>query len=221
MKGILTIGLVLTSVSSQAIVVDNFLSGSYDSGGISSGSDNSWISATVLGEIRYQNLSVTSNPLVGTAKCRVITSPGVLEVSTDTDVDVNYTLGFGYATSSLVPASNQLNQNFSTIPFINLGVRTNDIAQPVTITLFTNGGANSYSRTLTVGGGIVSPAPVNYLFDFSSVAANLGDVDGIKIFFDPAPGGDFSLNGVQAVPEPASLSVLALCSILILKRKKK
>jgi hypothetical protein len=104
---------------------------------------------------------------------------------------------------------------------LNMNVRTNDLFLPVTVTLYTNGGANSFTRTLNVAAGINSASPVTYQFDFSSDAASLGDVDGIKFYFDPTAGGDFSLNSIQTVPEPMSIAVLSVGALALLRRRKK
>ena len=222
MKGLIFIGLIALGATAQAVVIDDFMTGSYNSGAITSGTVNNWsAAASAIGGIRYDSLTVTSNPLLGDSKCRVITNPGVLEVSTDTDVDINFTLGYGFANSSSTPASNPLNTNFMSSPIVRLDFRTNDLTMPVTVTLYTNGGTNSFTRTATVVGGIFSAAPVAYQFDFTSDAASLGDVDGIKIFFDPAPSGDFSLNGIQAVPEPMSITAVSLGALVLLRRRKK
>ena len=222
MKGLVFIGLLALGATAHAVVIDDFLTGGYNSGAITSGTVNNWsVAASAMGGIRYDSLTVTANPLLGDSKCRVITNPGVLEVSSDTEVDINFILGYGYANSSTTPTSNPLNKNFTSSPIIQLDFRTNDQNMPVTVTLYTNGGANSFTRTATVVGGIFSQNPSGYQFDFTSDAASLGDVDGIKIFFDPASSGDFSLNSVEAVPEPMSLTVLSLGALALLRRRKK
>ena len=222
MKYLALVGLIAVGASAHATMIDDFMTGSYNSGAISAGTVNSWTgAASALGGNRYQSLSVITNPLGGDAKCRVITTPGVLDVSSDSDVDIDYTLGYGYANSSTVVASNPLNFNFMSIPIIDLNFRTNDLTLPVTVTLYTNGGANSFSRSVNINAGIFSGSPLSYQFDFTSDAASLGDVDGIKIYFDPAAGGDFSLNGIQAVPEPMSLIALSLGAAALIKRSKK
>ena len=222
MKYLALVGLIAVGASAHATMIDDFLTGSYNSGAISAGTVDSWTTAgSAIGGIRYQSLSVILNPLGGDAKCRVITTPGVLDVSSDSDVDIDYTLGYGYANSSTVVASNPLNSNFTSIPIIDLNFRTNDLSLPVTVTLYTNGGANSFSRTLNVNAGIFSASPVSYQFDFTADAASLGDVDGFKIYFDPAAGGDFSLNGIQAVPEPTTIAALSLGALVLLRRRKK
>ena len=126
----------------------------------------------------------------------------------------------GLQTAS-TPGSNPLGQNWSLNPIIDVTVRTNDISQPVVATIYTNGGANSYTRTLNLAGGITAPAPVDYLFDFTSVAGNLGHVDAVTLTFDPAPGADFSLTSVTTVPEPMSFAVLSVGVLALLRRKKK
>lgn len=222
MKGILFFGLIGLGACANAAIVDDFLTGTYNSGGVTTGNVSNWASAaSAAGGIRYTSMNVISNPLLGDAKCRVISTAGVLDVSTDADVDINFTLGYGFGSSLTVPASNPLNLNLTSIPIVSLNFRTNDQTQPVVVTLYTNGGANSYVRTMNVLGGVFSVSPVAYNFDFTSDAALLGDVDGIQIDFDPASGGDFSLNGVQTVPEPASVAALALGAAVLLRRRKK
>jgi hypothetical protein len=222
MKGLIVVGGVLLGASANAVMLDDFMTGGYNSGAISAGTVDAWTAAaTATGGIRFQSLTVTANPLGGDAKSRVITAAGVLDVSTDSDVNINYTLGYGYAAASTVAASNPLNLNLTSNFLVNLNFRTNDQAQPVTVTLYTNGGANSFTRTLNVSGGITSAFPVSYQFDFSSDAASLGDVDGIKIFFDPTDGGDFSLTNVEAVPEPMSIVALSIGALALLRRRKK
>ncbi|MBS1703728.1 MAG: PEP-CTERM sorting domain-containing protein [Armatimonadetes bacterium] len=222
MKGLFLAGFVVLGATAFAGTVDDFMTGSYNSGSFTSGSVSAWTSASsALGGIRYDVLTITDNPFVGDAKTRVITTPGILEVSTDTDVDTTFTLGYGYALSSTSPASNELNVNWTSTPLLSMTFRSNDIAQNVTATIYTNGGASSYTRTLGIAGGIVPASPQTYMFDFTSDAASLGDVDAVKFDFDPAPGADFSLTGINSVPEPASIAALAIGAAALLRRKKK
>ena len=221
MKILMAAGLVLVGACAQAFTIDDFLTGGYNSGGVSSGTVDSWTAATVSSGIRFQSFTVVTNPLGGDAKCRVITTPGVLEVSTDTDVDINYTLGYGYANASTTASSNPMNLDMTSNFLVNVEFRSNDLVQPMSVTLYTNGVANSFTRSAVISAGIMSGSPVTYQFDFSADAASLGDVDGIKFYFDPAAGGDFSLNGINAVPEPMSIVALSLGAIALLRRRKK
>ncbi len=222
MKGLFLAGFVVLGASAFASPVDDFMTGSYTSGAFTSGSVSGWVNAPgSLGGVRYTDLNITNNPFVGDAKTRVITTPGILEVSTDTEVDTEFTLGYGFAANSTTAASNALNLNWTSTPLVALTFRSNDIVQPVTATIYTNGGASSFTRTLNIAGNITSASPQTYTFDFSSDAASLGDVDAVKFFFDPAPGADFSLSAINTVPEPMSLAVLSIGAAALLRRKKK
>lgn len=222
MKGLFLAGFVVLGASAFAGSVDDFLTGTYNSGAFTSGSVAAWVSAgSALGGIRYTDLTITANPFVGDAKTRVITTPGILEVSTDTEVDTAFTLGYGFANLSATPASSPLNVDWSSTPLVEITFRTNDLLQPVTATIYTNGGASSFTRTLNVAGGITSASPQTYIFDFSSDSASLGDVDAVTFDFDPSAGGDFSLQSINTVPEPMSLAVLSIGAAALLRRKKK
>jgi len=222
MKGLFLAGFVVLGASAFAAPVDDFLTGSYNSGSFTSGSVSAWVNAGgALGGIRYSNLAITANPFIGDAKTRVITTPGILEVSTDTEVDTAFKLGYGFASLSSTPASSPLNLDWSATSLLDVTFRTNDLAQQVTATIFTNGGASSFTRTLNIAGGITSAFPQTYSFDFSTDAASLTDVDAVTFDFDPAAGGDFSLTSINTVPEPMSLAVLAIGAAALLRRKKK
>ncbi len=222
MKGHFSFGILCLGAVSFATPLDDFMTGAYNSGSFSAGSVSAWTTgAGAVGGIRYTDLTITNNPFGGDAKTRVITTPGILEVSTDTEVDTLFTLGYGYNTLSTTPASNPLNLNLSSTPLVNLDFRTNDLLQPVTVTLFTNGGASSYTRSMNILGGLSGPFVQTYTFDFSSDAASLTDVDGIRIDFDPAAGGDFSLSGINTVPEPMSIAAISIGAAALLRRKKK
>lgn len=222
MKGLFVCGFLVVGAASYATQLDDFVTGTYNSGAFSSGSVSAWTNASgAIGGIRYTDLIITSNPFGGDAKTRVITTPGILEVSTDTEVDTQFVLGYGYAASSTTPASNPLNLNLTASPLVNVTFRSNDLLQPVVVTMFTNGGASSFTRTLNIAGGITSASPQTYSFDFTSDAASLGDVDAIRFDFDPAAGADFSLTSINTVPEPASMAVIGLGVAALLRRKRR
>ncbi|MEI7576314.1 MAG: PEP-CTERM sorting domain-containing protein [Armatimonadota bacterium] len=209
------------AAASQAFVLDDFSTGSFNSGYFSSGSVNAWVNASgAQGGNRFLSSTITANPLGGDARARVVTVAGIYSVGTESQVDIVSRLGYGFANSSLTPASNPLNTDLSLNPKLDLVFDSNDVAQPVTATIYTNGGANTHTLTLNAPGGIVPSSPQSLVFDFTSVAGLLTDVDAIVFDFDPSAGGDFSLTTVQAVPEPASIAVLGL-GIAALKRRRK
>ena len=206
---------------SQAFILDDFSTGSYNSGYFSSGTIDAWVaSGSAVGGNRFLSTSITANPLGGDARARVITTAGIYSVGTESQVDITSRLGYGYANSSTTAASNPLNLNLVSNPLLKLTFDSNDVVQPVTASLTLNGGASTISLTSNAPGGIAPGSPFVLTFDFTSVAGTLVDVDAITFDFDPAPGGDFSLSTVQAVPEPASLAVLAI-GLVALKRRRK
>ena len=190
-------------------------------GAFSSGNQDAWTNASVFGGIRLTSLTIVNNPLGGDAKTRVITTPGILEVSSDSDVDTNMLLAYGVASNSFIVGSNSLNLDFTGTPIVEVAFRSNDIAQPVTVWLYNNDGAQILTRTLNIAAGITPSSPMTYGFDFTSDIANLGDIDAIAFTFDPAPGGDFALTGINTVPEPMSIAVLSVGALALLRRRKK
>lgn len=87
-----------------------------------------------------------------------------------------------------------------------------DAAMDVTITV--SDGVNSADLTQSLI--TASMTPFSFAFDLSMFnnvgAVDLGNLGSIDIFFDPAAGQDFEINGVSftMMPEPSTLVLLAL-----------
>jgi hypothetical protein len=221
MKKLVILGLLGCVASANAVLIDDFTTGAYNSGYISSGSVIDWTAASVPGGVRGTFLDIQSNPLGNDARLRVQTTFGVFQVSSESSVDAFVQIGYGFASGSAVVGSNPLNLNGSANPLLTMKVRSNDVAFPVSAILYTNNGANSYTRNISLPGAIVPSSPQNVVFDFTADAALLGDIDAIIINFDPAADGDFSVTNLAMVPEPASMAVLGLGAAALLRRRKK
>lgn len=207
-----------TAVSAHALTLDDFLTGNYSGPFITTGSDIAFTpAASALGGSRYTNITILSNAIGGSARLRTSTSLGRLFVSNESGVGSAIKLGYGFSTTT--PASAPLNLNMSSAAKVDVKFESNDLSMPVTVTLFTNGGTPSYSRTATISGGITSS--FTQTFDFSADASLLGDVDAVEISFAPQVDGDFSLSNVSAVPEPATLVGLGVASIAFFKKRRR
>jgi hypothetical protein len=164
---------------------------------------------------------VQSNPLGNDARLRVQSSLGVFQVGTESSVDSLVQIAYGFANNSTVLGSNDINLDLTSSSLIKLTVRSNDIALPASVTLFTNSGASSFTRSLVVAGGVVPALPSTVTFDFSADAALLSDVDAMVFNFDAAPDGDYSFTNIEAVPEPASVAILGMGAAALLRRRRK
>ena len=220
-KLLVSLAGIAAVASSQAFLVDDFTSGSYNSGYISSGSVLGWTAATVPGGIRGTFLDIQNNPLGNDARLRVQSSFGVFQVSTESSVDSLVQIAYGFANNSTTLGSNDLNLDLSIDNLLKLSVRSNDIALPSSVTLFTNSGTSPLTRSLVIPGGIVPSSASVFTFDFSADAASLTDVDAIVFQFDGAPDGDYSFSSIEAVPEPATVAVMGMGVAALLRRRRK
>lgn len=220
MKGLLFFGFIALASTSNAVLIDDFSTGAYNTGYFSSGSIDAWnAGASVLGGIRYVGVSIVGNPLGNDARLRVQPAFSTLQFSSEAQVDADVTLGYGFANGSFSVGSNALNFDLSAKPKIEFKFSANDVAMPANVRLYTNNGSSFYDRSITIPGGISPSSPQSVAFDFSSSAALLTDVDSIIVSFNPALGGDFSVTSISAVPEPITLAVLSL-GLLGLRKKR-
>jgi hypothetical protein len=221
MKTLVVLGLTFCVASAHAFIIDDFTSGAFNSGYISSGTQSDWTAASVPGGVRLNFITIQNNPLGNDARVRVLTTFGVYQFSSEPSVDAQVSIGYGFATGSGTVGSNPLNMNLTTNPILSVFMRSNDVAMPTSMRIFTNNGANMYTRNVSVSGGITPSSSQVINYDFTSDAALLGDVDAIVMDFDAQPDGDFSLTYLAAVPEPTSMAVLGLGAAALLRRRKK
>jgi hypothetical protein len=213
---LLSFGIVGMSMSAHAVLIDNFTDGAYNSGYISSGFASGWVNATVPGTIRYTKLTVDSSTLGDDARLRVVTGSGVMTVSNGVGVDGSTDLGYGFAANSTVPMSNALNFNMTSAPIVRVRFLSNDLPNAASVTLY-KGNNTTEVRSLSIP---ALSGATNYDFDFSSVAATLGDVDAMKFSFNTSSDGDFALQNISTVPEPASMAVMGLGIAAMLRKRR-
>lgn len=219
-KGLVLFGLLsgLATVSSAAFV-DDFNLGAYDSGLLTAGSNSQWISAgNVPGGIRYAMIEVQNNEFGDDGRARTFATSGVYNVSSGTGVDVKTLLGYGFSSGSSTPDA-PLNLNWAGSPVFLINVRNTDLSVPVTVEIGSTTLGQSATRMGTLPAAITAGnVPVN--FDFTGEAF-LGDVDYIKVTFDPQSEGDFTITDMQVVPEPATIAGVSVALLAFARRRRR
>ncbi len=219
-KGFVLLGLLtgLAAISNAAFV-DDFNLGAYDSGLLTSGSNSQWINAgNVPGGTRYAKIEIESNDFGDDGRARTFTTPGVYNVSSGTGVNVKTLLGYGFSSGSATPDA-PLNLNWAGAPVFLINVRNTDLSVPVTVEIGSTTLGQSAIRMGTLPAAVTSGnVPVN--FDFTGEAF-LGDVDYIKVSFDPQSEGDFTISDMQVVPEPATLAGVSAAILAFARRRRR
>ena len=126
-----------------------------------------------------------------------------------------------------------LNLDLSTESGIAITIEAADVAGPLRVTLISDrtGAQDLVSSTINVGGGIggtFGSPPVTFEFDFSSFGlASFADID--QIIVDSPAGldsADWSLTNIETitptqVPEPSSMVLALLSSLMIVGRRRR
>lgn len=176
----------------------------------------------VLGGYRTQSVKVTADSAPGTNVSKFSVIPGFPTGTgqTSNDVGVNSELllqygfyaGFPFGPVDLTADSGMI-----------INVAFSDLTGKVVVTLHADG--TSYAspvENITVGSGAY-PVPFT---DFPvALMAHLGHVDGVQYDFTGATSWDmsFSFLGTTSdiVPEPATMSLLALGALALLRRRRR
>ena len=176
-------------------------------------------SAGAIGGSRFESVGV----LVGGGSANLkINSPlaNIGAMSSETGIDALFGLTYG--------AGGDLNANFSPDNAFTIRLKKSDIASATNMITVTTTGAGSASASFTlpalVGlGGPASPFDVVVPFSsFTGAAVNFGDIDRIAYSFNPRDSADWQVQllGTAAVPEPASLGLLAAGGALLVRRRR-
>lgn len=90
----------------------------------------------------------------------------------------------------------------------------NDLDLDVTATLRRTGGIISQMTQTRAGGSGIGDMVFNF-------GGTLGDADSLTFEFNSARSGDFALEGIEAVPEPATMVTLGLGLAAALRRRNR
>ncbi len=208
-------------IANATLLIDDFTDGAYDSGYVQGRVVNT-TAASVLGGTRSTIVDVLNNPLDEDAKIKVqttvedgifthATGPGLLSVAA---------LGYGVQKNGLYFDYLDNNWNLAATPKIQIEFIANDLPLLVRTFLCKSdgvGGLASYDLESQTVNPVGSSTWVT--FDFTG-ATLLGQVDSIEFDFYNEAGGDFAIGGIQAVPEPASIALLAIGIASLARRRR-
>lgn len=198
------------SVSSPAVMLDDFTVGPFATSfqGLGTSGAASQLLVSSIPDERSLVWGVLADPL-SVMPARLSVGSGSLELSTVPMQVVRLDLGYG--------ANRDLNLNWSGLDRLRVDVKRSDLGLRVRAWA-TGGGHFSETGWTTFHG----TGDLDFLFSSfthgSPVAWN--DVDRFGLRFETAPAGDFALNSVEAVPEPASLAALGLGTLALWRRRK-
>ncbi|MCO5297092.1 MAG: PEP-CTERM sorting domain-containing protein [Fimbriimonadaceae bacterium] len=218
------IGAIATS-SQAAVLIDNFITAQS-------------LTITGQGVLLNNRVATGANTLGGTRQLYGINDVNPHGLVTQVDLGS----GFGFiASGPRVDARVELSYGFTVAGALadlnadltaggndrfRFAFDSND--QDVTVNIFLTsstgtGGNTPLAFTQVVAGGRPTTAFTEDIL-FSSIlinAASLADVDQIYIQFDTAPAGDVALTRLEAVPEPATMAVLASGALALLRRRRR
>lgn len=221
MRNHITLGLlVVAGVANASVIIDDFTSGTYHQT-ITSGSVTEFQAGTMLGGSRYATTQVDTN--VFGLELGTDIELGNYTLSAQSGVNGQGQLGYGYQDNAGTAVQQDMNADLSTENQFKLDFISSDLPGTYTIGVrsSSSNGGNFATYTGAFQGSSVN-APFTETVNFSEFSGfNFGDVDQITFNFNSDISGDVSLSGLQAVPEPTSMVILATASAMALRRRKK
>jgi hypothetical protein len=216
-KSLLSVASLAVVASSHAMIIDNFDTGALD---LQLNPPNTLLTGyrmgSMLGGDAHHQVDIINNPEDGSVRHRVNLTSGVLSVSNEDLVESVSSLAYG-VDSTL--GWDPLNVDFTAYDRFRVHFRSNDL--PQTVQIFLVDAENGFSGTFST----VTANPGNNFFvdilftDWGTY--NFADVDSIGLNFLTQPSGDFSVTQFEVVPEPATLTALAVGAAALMRRRKR
>ncbi len=215
MRKILAFAFLAISVSSQAVVLDSFSDGDINDT-ITGGSNASHTAATVPGGVRKAYHDDFDGNAFGLASNVTVTN-GVYSQSAQSGVNPWALIGYGYDTSGNLA---DLNADLSAFNAFVVTVVFNDISADLRFTVTSSTYGSSTSSIYNIG---IVPlnTPVDVVVAFSDFSFAMDDIDQIDMIIDGVTSNDIVIDEFQAVPEPASMVLLAAGIGAVIARRRK
>lgn len=212
----LSLGILAAVPASALVVIDDFSSGAVAQS-ITSGSLLDFQNGTMSGGDRGLKMEVTSNAF--SLSYQVNTVTGTFNVSSQAGVDGYTQIGYGYFNNSGAFAFQDLNLDLSGEDRFEMDILSHD--QPVSVTMSLRSAGVTQMITKNLPGNMVN-TPMTLTYNFSEWSTiNFADIDQILVEFNTQVSGDLTIDSIEAVPEPATMTLLAGALALAARRKQR
>ena len=203
-------GVCAVALAHANSFVDDFSSGAYSVTLSGLGSDSNSQNGTMLGGTRLTQFSIDNNPYNQSATMSIDQNdangnpePGLF---VDGGFGLSSTVELEYHGISGIPGA-------SGFAFDFLGTD-----QPLNVIMEVDSNSGFADAALSVGAN-GNPFTLNFAPGQFSGAIDFSSISLIYVEFDTSASGDFGLQDIRSTPEPASLAVLGLGAVGLLRRR--
>lgn len=218
-KALLALGVLLVVPAAQALVIDDFSTGALDLAlDTPAAALSGTRTGTMLGGSAFHSISFVANPDGNSARLRVNTTTALMAVSNQDLVESVSVAGYGFDEVGGLTAASALNVDLTGKDRFRVNFRSADLPLTLSTTVFNQNTSSFETVTTAVAAG--SSFSVDVLFS-SFLSTSFADVDAVQFAFASTPSGDFSIASVEAVPEPATMLVLAGLGLAAAARRRR
>lgn len=224
-RGFLSLAVLSVAAFSPALIIDTFSDGNV-SLVVSNGAGLASLDpATVLGGSRATWIGQTT--FTGNRTSTLDISGGAFSIDNSINTTSTSSLGYGVtsvANNGTFSSSSNASFNLAGLNTFRFHFEAADQPLAVEVLLVMDNGAGFEVLTKTVAGGQFSPFIVDLgPADITNSGGTItyGDVDQLRISFYTSNAGDFALDQIEAVPEPATMAVIGLGLTAMARRRRK